>query len=158
MAYPFEPDRSAAAEAGDGAAAPPVRRLPIVSADERLAEPRTIKGVLLGTTGIGKTWQLKTLVEQATLFWDLEAGDLTVQDWRGDAIRPRKWEECRDLAVFIGGPNPALRPDQPYSSAHYEEVYATYMGAVAARPAAQPAPATAPDPARGPGVRPAWAQ
>jgi len=46
--------------------------------------------VLLGTTGIGKTWQLKTLAEQTTLFWDLEAGDLTVQDWRGDAIRPRQ--------------------------------------------------------------------
>jgi len=36
--------------------------------------------------------------------------------------------------------------------------YATYMGAVAARPAAQPAPAPTADPARGPGVRPAWAQ
>ena len=44
MAYPFEPDRFAAAEAGDGAAAPPTRRLPIISADERLAEPRTHQG------------------------------------------------------------------------------------------------------------------
>jgi hypothetical protein len=49
-----------------------------------------------------------------------------VQDWRGDAIRPRKWEECRDLAVFIGALNPALRPDQPYSAAHYEDVCERY--------------------------------
>ena len=126
MAYPFERRCFAAADPGGGPVAAPVPRLPIISADERLAEPRTIKGVLLGTTGIGKTWQLKTLAEQTTLFWDLEAGDLTVQDWRGDAIRPRTWEECRDLAVFIGGPNPALRPDQPYSSAHYEDVCERY--------------------------------
>jgi hypothetical protein len=116
----------AVAEPGGGTTAPAIRRLPIVGADERLAEPRTIKGVLLGTAGIGKTWQLKTLGEPTTLFVDLEAGDLTVQDWRGDAIRPRTWEECRDLAVFIGGPNPALRPDQPYSPAHYEEVCQRY--------------------------------
>jgi hypothetical protein len=36
--------------------------------------------------------------------------------------------------------------------------YATYMGAVAARPAAQPVSAPTADPPRGPGVRPAWAQ
>jgi hypothetical protein len=36
--------------------------------------------------------------------------------------------------------------------------YAVYMGAVAARPAAQPVAAHTADPAPGPGVRPAWAQ
>jgi hypothetical protein len=25
-----------------------------------------------------------------------------------DTMRPRTWEECRDLAVYLGGPNPAL--------------------------------------------------
>jgi hypothetical protein len=48
------------------------------------------------------------------LFFDLEAGDLAVEGWTGDAIRPRTWQECRDFAVFIGGPNPALRDEQPY--------------------------------------------
>src|SRR5262245_61661579 len=38
MAYPFEPDRLVAADAGDGPAPPPMRRLPIISADERLAD------------------------------------------------------------------------------------------------------------------------
>jgi len=42
--------------------------------------------------------------------------------WGGDTLRPRTWHECRDFAVFIGGPNPALRPDQAYSQAHFEAV------------------------------------
>ena len=57
---------------------------------------------------------------------DLEAGDLAVEGWPGDTIRPRTWDECRDFAVFIGGPNPALRDDQPYSQAHYEAVCERY--------------------------------
>ncbi|CUU41689.1 hypothetical protein BVIRIDIS_06820 [Blastochloris viridis] len=58
----------------------------------------------------------------ATLFMDLEAGDLAIEGWPGDTLRPRTWKECRDFAVFIGGPNPALREDQPYSQAHFDEV------------------------------------
>ena len=42
----------------------------------------------------------------------------------GDTIRPHTWDECRDFAGFIGGPNPALRDDQPYSPAHYDAVVA----------------------------------
>jgi hypothetical protein len=30
--------------------------------------------------------------------------------------------------MFIGWPNPALRPDQPHSAAHYEEVWKRYGG------------------------------
>ena len=62
----------------------------------------------------------------ATLFFDLEAGDLAVEGWAGDTIRPRTWQECRDFAVFIGGPNPALREDQPYSQAHFDAVCARF--------------------------------
>ena len=94
----------------------------IVTAAERLAEQRGIKGVIFGPSGIGKTSLLWTVDPDSTLFFDLEAGDLAIEGWSGDAIRPRTWEECRDFAVFIGGPNPALRPDQPYSQAHYEHV------------------------------------
>src|SRR3546814_12618771 len=56
----------------------------------------------------------------------LEAGDLAVLDWPGDSVRPRTWQECRDLACYIGGPNPALRDDQSYSQAHYDQVCALY--------------------------------
>jgi hypothetical protein len=96
--------------------------LPIVSADERLKEKRGIKGVIFGKSGIGKTSLLWTLPDEKTLFFDLEAGDLAIEGWNGDSIRPRTWQECRDFAVFIGGPNPALRDDQPYSQAHYAAV------------------------------------
>ncbi len=96
--------------------------LPIISADERLAEKRGVKGCIFGKSGIGKTSLLWTLNASATMFFDLEAGDLAIEGWSGDTIRPRTWQECRDFAVFIGGPNPALRDDQPYSQAHYDAV------------------------------------
>ena len=96
--------------------------LPIISADERLAEARGIKGAIFGKSGIGKTSLLWTLDADKTLFFDLEAGDLAIEGWPGDAIRPRTWNECRDFAVFIGGPNPALRDDQPYGEAHFAAV------------------------------------
>lgn len=96
--------------------------LPIISADERLAEKRGIKGCIFGKSGIGKTSLLWTLPPEKTLFFDLEAGDLAIEGWAGDAVRPRTWQECRDFAVFIGGPNPALREDQPYSQAHFDAV------------------------------------
>ena len=100
--------------------------LPIITADQRLAEPRGIKGVIFGRSGIGKTSLLWTLKATTTLFFDLEAGDLAIEGLAIDAIRPRTWTECRDFAVFIGGPNPALRDEQPYSPAHYAAVCAKF--------------------------------
>ena len=100
----------------------PPRRLQIVTADQRMAEPRGIKAAIFGKAGIGKTTLLMTLLSTTTLFFDLEAGDLAVEGWPGDTMRPRTWEECRDLAAFIGGPNPALRDDQPYSQAFFNRV------------------------------------
>ena len=96
--------------------------LPIITADQRLAEPRGIKGTIFGKSGIGKTSLLWTLDAETTLFMDLEAGDLAIEGWPGDTVRPRTWPECRDFAVFIGGPNPALRHDQAYSPAHFAAV------------------------------------
>jgi hypothetical protein len=100
--------------------------LPIISADQRLSEPRGIKGCIFGKSGIGKTSLLWTLPEGKTLFLDLEAGDLAIEGWGGDTLRPRTWKECRDFTVFIGGPNPALRDDQPYSQKHFEQVCERY--------------------------------
>lgn len=96
--------------------------LPIISADERLREARGIKGCIFGKSGIGKTSLLWTLPKDKTLFFDLEAGDLAVEEWTGHSLRPRTWQDCRDYAAFIGGPNPALRDDQPYSQKHFEYV------------------------------------
>lgn len=96
--------------------------LPIISADQRLTEQRGIKGCIFGKSGIGKTSLLWTLEATTTLFMDLEAGDLAIEGWAGDTIRPRTWIECRDFAVFIGSPDPALRDDQVYSQAHFDAV------------------------------------
>jgi hypothetical protein len=93
--------------------------LRIISADERLSESRGIKAAIFGGSGQGKTSLLWTLPADRTIFMDLEAGDLAVEGWTGDTIRPRTWQECRDFAAFIGGPNPALRDEQSYSPAHY---------------------------------------
>ena len=95
---------------------------PIITADERLSEKRGIKGCMLGRSGIGKTSLLWTTDPKHTLFFDLEAGDLAIEGWLGDTIRPRRWQDCRDFAVFIGGPNPALRTEQAYSESHYQEI------------------------------------
>lgn len=102
----------------------------IIKASERMAERGGIKAVILGPSGIGKTTLLKTLNPQTTLFLDLEAGDLAVEGWPGDTVRPRTWDDCRTLAALIAGPNPALRPEQPYSQAHYD--HANRDGAAAA--------------------------
>ena len=100
--------------------------LPIITADQRLSEQRGIKGCIFGKSGIGKTSLLWTLPEEKTLFLDMEAGDLAIEGWSGDTLRPRTWKECRDFAVFIGGPNPALRDDQPYSQKHFDLVCERY--------------------------------
>lgn len=94
----------------------------IISADERLAAPRTIKGVIFGTHGIGKTSLLTHLDPTKTLFIDLEAGDLAIGDFPVAKIKVRTWEEARDLACLVGGPNPAFRADQSYSQAHYDHL------------------------------------
>ena len=103
----------------------------IITADQRLSEKRGIKGCIFGRWKIGKTSLLWTLDADKTLFIDLEAGDLAVEGWAGDTIRPRTWQECRDFAAYIGGPNPALRENQPYSQAHYDYVCSQFGDAAA---------------------------
>ena len=94
----------------------------IITADERMATQDGIKGVIFGPAKIGKTSLLWTLDPESTLFVDLEAGGLSVQGWQGDSIEVRTWEFARDLACFLGGANPAMRPDQNYSQAHYDAI------------------------------------
>ena len=60
-----------------------MKKLPIVSAIERMAERKGVKLLMLGKSGIGKTTRLKDLDPATTLFLDIEAGDLAVADWPG---------------------------------------------------------------------------
>jgi hypothetical protein len=94
----------------------------IITADQRMAEKKCIKGALFGPHGIGKTSLLWTLDPEKSLFLDLEGGDLAVQDCPVDQIKISTWDDARDMACLITGPNPSKRSEQPYSTAHYNYV------------------------------------
>jgi AAA domain len=94
----------------------------IIGADARLAEPRGVKALVVGPSGVGKTSLLRTVDPASTLFVDAEAGDLAVQDLAIDTIRIADWPTARDLACRIGGPNPSFPPTSCYSAAHYQAV------------------------------------
>ncbi|EAL58042.1 conserved hypothetical protein, partial [Wolbachia endosymbiont of Drosophila ananassae] len=62
--------------------------LKILNNNERLQTISTVKMVIFGPYGIGKTSLLKT-IDEPTLCLDLEAGLLAVQDWKGDSTEIR---------------------------------------------------------------------
>lgn len=104
----------------------------IIKADARIKAKASapIKAIILGTSGVGKTTQARTLNPKSTLFIDLEAGDLALGDWAGDTLNVRTlahelgahpWEMCRALAVLIGGPDPADSAG-PYSQGVYDQL------------------------------------
>lgn len=103
-------------------------KLRIITADERMAQAKGVKALVVGPAGVGKTSLLRTITPESTLFVDLEAGDLAVQDVKVDTIQPRSWDECRNIASFLGGPNPALPPTACYSQAHYDAIKEEFDG------------------------------
>lgn len=104
----------------------PVR---IVTADERLAAANNKTSVaIFGPAGSGKTSLLRTLPPDRTVCLDLEAGMKSVQDWPGASIPIRSFVDFRDLAVLIGGPDPAADPNAWYSAQHHQHARSVYVG------------------------------
>ena len=94
----------------------------IIGADQRLSERRGVKALIVGPSGVGKTFLLSTLDPTRTLFADIESGDLSVLGVPVDTIRINDWAAARDLACRIGGPDPSFPETACYSRAHYEAI------------------------------------
>lgn len=106
--------------------------LRIVTADERLSEAANKTTLaIVGESGTGKTTLARALPEAVTLFLDLEAGMKSIQDWRGDSIPIRCFEDMVVVASLIGGPDPALPSAAFFSNEHHAHYAARYPELVA---------------------------
>jgi hypothetical protein len=84
------------------------------------------KILLLGQSGVGKTYAVRTLDPDSALYIDVAGGSLSIANVPIPAIRVRDWSLLRDVACWLGGPDPSYSNSSPYSPAHYASVCAQF--------------------------------
>lgn len=109
--------------------------LQLETAQDRMARQKKLNTLIMGKSGVGKTYLARTLPPETTLFADAEAGTLSLEKskdqpaWQGTTLNLRKesqklgvhpWELCRALACILAGPDPAAK-DGPYSFLSYQQ-------------------------------------
>jgi hypothetical protein len=109
--------------------------LRLITADERLAEANNkVTAVVFGRSKIGKTSLLHTLDPATTICLDYEAGEKSVQSWRGHSIRPASgnwsWPEILDVACVLGGPDPSKPNPSTFSEEHHAAAVREFGGIV----------------------------
>ena len=118
----------------------------IISAQDRLNRRRGSHLVIVGPSGVGKTYQARMLRDQqTTVFVDNEAGTLAIDGevtlpdgtilppFMGSVIEGvRTWDHMVAIATLIGGPNPIKEPGQNYSQNAYDAIVQRYPNEAAA--------------------------
>ena len=93
--------------------------------EEQAAETKGVSILVAGPFGIGKTSLAKTLPAELlpkACFVKVENGTLAIKGLPIALFSLDTWEELRNVAAVIGGPNPALPSNAVYSQAHYDSV------------------------------------
>lgn len=81
----------------------------------------TIKGLILGKSGLGKTSLLKTLSAEETFTMSIEAGLLAVKDvpnLKENSIELDNWPHIRAVTAIFRGVDPSALAGEPYSAEH----------------------------------------
>jgi hypothetical protein len=105
--------------------------LDIISADQRI-NSATVKGLILGPAGVGKTTLVKTTHHPTTLFVSCERGELSIDRddefgprFSGDTMRPSNWGELEMLLSLFE------RPDRPEALRKYRTVFVDSLSVAA---------------------------
>ena len=81
-----------------------------------------LKLQIWGLPKIGKTYLLTTVSPHSVLCLDFEAGLLSIGDHAVKSVPIRSWQEAKNWACYIGGPDITAGPNESYSKAHFDYV------------------------------------